>query len=165
HFIRYKYHLIKLWLICVDRRINGGKRWIHDNTEIIEDSELREEYLKSANIVILGARVVNTPAPKIITEKEFRLLPTFATIVDVAIDEGGNCVYSKPTPPSEAPYVVDGRKIYAIPNLPGTVPERSSPLISAAMLPYIKKLVHHLVEGTPLDKCLVNSVITKDSKI
>jgi alanine dehydrogenase len=158
-------------IICVDRKMkNSVCQGYHGKTGvIIEDSELNPEHLASADALILGARVINKPAPKIITEKEAKFLKNGVVIVDVAIDEGGNFYGSIPTAPSEAPFRIYnyGKEIivYSVPNLPGTLPKVSSPLISAAILPYVKRIITHLTEGHNNLGTVKDALITKETKI
>ncbi len=154
-------------IICVDRKINkracrgyNGKSGV-----IIEDSELSPEYLAAAHALILGARVINKPAPKIITENETRFLKSGVIIVDVAIDEGGNFYKSVPTAPSKAPLILKQTMLYSVPNLPGTLPKVSSPLISEAILPYVKRIITRLTEGYNNLGTVKDAIITKETRI
>ncbi len=160
-------------IICVDRKIEKPAcRGYNGKGVIIEDSKLSPEHLASADALILGARVVNKPAPKIITPNERKFLKDGVIIVDVAIDEGGN-FYNSDEPvavaPSKAPLKIpnNGKEIvlYPVPNLPGTLPEVSSPLISEAIAPYVKRIITHLTEGYSNLGAVKDAVITKETKI
>lgn len=158
-------------IICVDRKIEKPVcKGYNGKGIIIESSELSREHLASADALILGARVINKPAPKIITANEACMLNDGAVIVDVAIDEGGNFFMSHPVAPSKSPlYYVNYNKakivVYSVPNLPGTLPKVSSPLISEAIAPYVKRIITHLTEGYSNLGTVKDAVITKETKI
>ncbi|MCL4437668.1 hypothetical protein M1513_01355 [Patescibacteria group bacterium] len=174
-------------IICVDRKIKKPdcKGYYGRTGVIVEDSELNSEHLASADAIILGARVVNKPAPKIITGKEVEFLKNGAIIVDVAIDEGGNFYMSVPVAPSKAPLnleciglnyrkekenvIINAEEkniiLYSVPNLPGTLPKVSSPLISEAITPYVKRIITHLTESYNNLGTVKDAVITKETQI
>ncbi|MBI2056583.1 MAG: hypothetical protein HYT37_04395 [Candidatus Sungbacteria bacterium] len=96
------------------------------------------ELSKKADLLICCAFDRLFGAPKIITHAMAQGMRKSALIVDVAIDEGGNCDFSKATTPAHPIFPLsNGVRIYALPNLPGMVPRSSSPRLSNAALPYI----------------------------
>lgn len=65
-----------------------------------------------------------------------------AIIVDVAIDQGGCCEYSRPTTHSNPTYVVDGVIFYCVANIPGAVARTSSAALNNATLPLTRALAN-----------------------
>lgn len=93
---------------------------------------------KKVNVVICAAFDPLFGAPKLVSYTMAQNMKRSALIIDIAIDEGGNCDFSKPTIPAEPIYTLpNGVRVYALPNLPGMVPRSSSPCLSKAVLPYI----------------------------
>lgn len=93
---------------------------------------------KKVNLLICAAFDPIFGAPKLVSHKTVQDMKQDAFIVDIAIDEGGNCEDSKPTTPENPIYALpNGVRIYALPNLPGMVPRSSSPRLSKSVLPYI----------------------------
>lgn len=120
--------------------------------------------LDSTDAIILAAKINNKnvpTAPIIIGKEEFALIKPKTIIVDIAIDEGGNCIYSKPSP---NPYWYQNILIYAIPNLPGAVSKSSTPRLSKAVLPYVIKTIQGIIENNyPVE--IKKALITKNTSL
>lgn len=96
------------------------------------------EFAVQADLVICAAVDPFFGPPKLITREVAQDMKKHALIIDIAIDEGGNCEFSKPTTPENPIFTLpNGVRVYALPNLPGMVPRSSSPRLSKAILPYI----------------------------
>lgn len=97
------------------------------------------QFAVQADLVICAAVDPFFGSPKLITREVAWEMKKHALIIDVAIDEGGNCEFSQPTT-SEHPIFSmpeGGPRVLALPNLPGIVPRSSSPSLSSAALPHI----------------------------
>lgn len=80
-------------------------------------------------------------APKLITRKLLAELRD-VVIVDVVIDEGGNCEASLPRIPEDPVLRFPNKVIlYSVPNMPGTVSRSSSRRFSDAVYPFAKALL------------------------
>lgn len=78
--------------------------------------------LPEMDIVFLGALVPSKLAPVLITEEMVRLMKPGSVIVDLSIDQGGNCALS-PQGGSEVRY---GVTLFGVKNIPGMLPESAS---------------------------------------
>jgi NAD(P) transhydrogenase subunit alpha len=74
------------------------------------------------DIVFLSALVPSRIAPILITEDMVKAMKPGAAIVDISIDQGGNCEI---TPPGEVE-VKHNVTLIGIKNIPGMLPESSS---------------------------------------
>jgi H+-translocating NAD(P) transhydrogenase subunit alpha len=87
----------------------------------IEREHLRET-IKKMDIVFLSALVPGKLAPIIITEEMVKEMNPGAVIVDISIDQGGNCDI---TPPGDIK-VKHGVTIQGVKNIPGHIPTSST---------------------------------------
>lgn len=89
---------------------------------ILQERAKLAEILPQMDIVFLSALVPSKIAPVLITEEMVRLMKPGSAIVDVSIDQGGNCEI---TPPGTVERKHDVTLI-GIKNIPGLIPESSS---------------------------------------
>lgn len=87
-----------------------------------KEREKLESVLPTMDIVFLSALVPSKVAPVLITEEMVRKMKPGSVIVDISIDQGGNCAI---TPPGETK-VLHGVTVIGIKNIPGMIPESSS---------------------------------------
>lgn len=92
------------------------------------------EVLPEMDIVFLSALVPNRRAPILVTENMVKSMKPGSTIVDISIDQGGNCDIT-PHGTSETKH---GVLIHGIKNIPGHIPETSTRMFA--------KNVYHLVD-------------------
>ncbi|MBI4189738.1 MAG: Re/Si-specific NAD(P)(+) transhydrogenase subunit alpha [Betaproteobacteria bacterium] len=110
--------------------------------EMGEDYKKRQgalvgERIKQADIVITTALIPGRPAPVLVTEDMVRAMKPGSVIVDMAVEQGGNC------PLSELDQIVvkHGVHIIGIANLPGLVAADSSALYARNLLTFLNLLV------------------------
>jgi NAD(P) transhydrogenase subunit alpha len=105
-----------------------SKEWLEK-----EQAALKQRVIES-DIVICSALVPNRKAPILITEEMVKAMKPGSVLVDISIDQGGNCALT------EAGEVVTrhGVTIIGIKNLPGMIPASSTWMFS--------QNVYHLLE-------------------
>ena len=86
-----------------------------------ERQELKE-IVSSVDIIILCALVPGKLAPVLVTEEMVKSMKNGSVIVDVAIDQGGNCACTKPGEVT----IIHGVSIDGTKNIPAMVPESST---------------------------------------
>ncbi len=101
------------------------------------------EALPKMDIVFLSALVPSKIAPVLITEEMLKTMKPGSVIVDISIDQGGNCAV---TPPGTME-VIHGVTVIGIKNIPGMLPEASSWMFAQNMF----NLVKYLVKGDALE--------------
>lgn len=94
------------------------------------EQALFEELCPTVDIVICTALVPGREAPRLITEKAVRSMKPGSVIVDLAVEQGGNCALSKV---GEA-VRVDGTTILGWTNLPARMPADASRLYAKNVL-------------------------------
>ncbi len=92
------------------------KEWLMHEREAIKDS------LKDMDIVFLSALIPGKLAPVIITDEMVKNMKPGSVIVDISIDQGGNCEITKPGEIiTENNVIIEGIK-----NIPGMIPTSST---------------------------------------
>lgn len=106
-----------------------------------KQKEAVDKSLFKADLVITTALVPGRKAPLLITEDQVKQMKFGSVIVDMAVEQGGNCELS------EAGKIVEkhGVKIVGIPNLPSTLSTNASELFAKNLVTY---LLHLAPEGS-----------------
>lgn len=92
------------------------EEWLKKEIEAIKP------VVKDADIIILTALIPGKQAPVLITEEMVKSMTPGSVIIDIAIDQGGNCALTKPG----EEIVVDGVTISGVKNIPGMMPTSST---------------------------------------
>jgi len=118
--------------------------------------------LQEADIVILSGLVPGEVAPILVSEEMVAKMKPGSVIVDVAIDQGGNCAIT------DAGKVVTkhGVVINGLQNIPGRMAVHSTWLYANNMYYYVENLFKKGVGVIDFDDEIVqNSLVTRDGKI
>ncbi len=114
------------------------------------------------DIMILSALVPGSLAPVIVTEEAVASMKPGSVIIDIAIDQGGNCALSKPG----QDVVKHNVRICGVQNLPGRMPMQSSWLYANNMYYYIENLFKNgSVTPDFSDQIAQSSLVTRGGKI
>ena len=117
--------------------------------------EIVTRHVAQAHVVITTALVPGKPAPKLVTEEMLGEMRRGAVVVDLAIEQGGNCERS------EADQTVrhDGVTILAPSNLPASMPEDASTLYARNVHALLELLEPEAGEGeeTPPEGLVVDT--------
>lgn len=116
----------------------------------------------SADVVITSALVPGEVAPILITEEMVASMRPGSVIVDVSVDQGGNC---EVTVPAEA-VEVHGVTVMGYINIPGALPVHSSWLYAKNMLEFMRNLFKN-GPGEPDwdDEIVRHALVTRDGTI
>lgn len=101
--------------------------------------ELIHKHISAADIVISTANIPGKKAPVLIDENSVNAMHTGAVIVDLASEQGGNCVLTK----DNAMLEHNGVRIIGNSCLAGDMPFASSQLLSSNYLAFIKHLLEY----------------------
>jgi NAD(P) transhydrogenase subunit alpha len=93
---------------------------------IQKQQEILTNRLKLADVVITTALIPGRPAPRLITAAMVQAMKQGAVIVDLAVEQGGNCELSE----AGKTVVKHGVKIIGEANLPATLPYDASTLFA-----------------------------------
>lgn len=127
-----------------------------------KQAALIAETIKKQDIAITTALIPGRPAPKLISEEMVRSMKPGSVIVDLAVEQGGNCALSKPGEVVE----VDGVTIVGLRNLPSRIAADASSLYAKNLLNY---LAPHVKDGAfaldEADEIVKASLVTKDGAV
>ncbi len=124
--------------------------------------EIVTQHLSHANAAVTTALVPGKPAPRLITAEMVHKMRPGAVIVDLAVEQGGNCELSR------ADEVVreGGVTILAPSNLAATMPEDASTLYARNVLALLDLMVKEGAIGLDLeDEVLAGSLLTHGGEI
>ena len=129
---------------------------------LVKERQTLSQSVSLADIVILTALIPGKLAPVLITEEMVKSMKTGSVIVDVAIDQGGNCEIS------EAARLVTkyGVNIDGTLNIPSMLPRSSTWMFASN----VYNLLAYLIKDGKVnlnmdDEIIVSSLVTKDGKI
>ena len=118
--------------------------------------------VEEADIIILSALVPGEMAPVLITEDMVRQMRAGSVIVDVSIDQGGNCAVAE----AGKEVVKYDVCICGSENIPGSVAMDSSRLYATNMVEYVKNLFKQGTDVMDLDDDIVQqSIVTHQGRI
>lgn len=121
-----------------------------------------KEIIAKADIVFCSALVLGKVAPVLIDEEMLKLMPKGSCIVDISIDQGGNCSLTTPGKKD----IKHGVIIEGIKNIPGLLPTSSTWMFSHNiynMFKYIYK--QGKIELDINDEIIKSVLVTKDHRI
>ncbi|NLB55934.1 MAG: NAD(P) transhydrogenase subunit alpha, partial [Lentisphaerae bacterium] len=133
-----------------------SERWLEH-----ERSALAPE-IATSDIVILAALVPGAVAPQLVTEESVKMMKPGSVIVDIAVDQGGNCSVTKAGEVS----VLHDVTIVGIKNIPGHMARSAAWLFGRNM----SSLLLYLAEDGKLpldmsDEIVASSLVTKEGEI
>ena len=130
--------------------------------QLAAQQKVVREKVVAADAVITTALVPGRPAPKLITEDMVKEMREGAVIVDLAVEQGGNCELSK----SGDMVVAHGVTIVGHPNMPAATPADASLLYSRNIQTLLLSL---LKDGEivldPEDEILDGALLTHNGEV
>ena len=114
-----------------------------------------------ADIVICSALVPGAVAPLLVTRDMVRSMRPGSVIVDVSIDQGGNCELTQ----AGTDIVVNDVTISGIQNIPGRLPVHASWLYAENLYRYVEHLLGRAVMPDLTDEIIAGSLVTMDRRI
>lgn len=132
------------------------QEWLEKEIEAIKP------VVKDADVIILTALIPGKEAPVLITKEMVESMAPGSVIIDVAIDQGGNCELTK----AGDEIVVDGVTISGIKNIPGKMPSSSTDMFAKNIYNLLAYLSDNGEIKLDMDDPIVKSSLTTiDKKI
>jgi alanine dehydrogenase len=114
-----------------------------DRVQTVYSSESSlARFCKDADLVISAVLVPGAKAPTIFTREIIKSMPSGSVFVDISIDQGGSAETSHATSLEEPVYMEYDVIHYAVPNMPAQTARTSTMALTAATLPYIRKIAN-----------------------
>jgi NAD(P) transhydrogenase subunit alpha len=129
-----------------------------------KQAALVADHIKAQDIVVTTALIPGRKAPVLVTEDMVRTMKPGSVIVDMAVEQGGNC------PLSEVGKVVEshGVKIVGPANLPAELPTDASSLFARNLLNFITPMVDKETKALKIDlddEVVKGTLVTRDGQI
>ncbi len=129
---------------------------------IIKEREKLREVIKDMDVVFCSALVPGKIAPILITEDMVKEMPNGSVIVDISIDQGGNCEI---TPPGTTE-VRHGVTLIGIKNIPGMLPTSSTWMFAHNVYNLVKFLTKNgKIELDMADEIVKSILVSIDGKV
>ena len=129
-----------------------------------KQAELISKTISSQDIVICTALIPGKKAPTLITEEHVKSMKPGSVIIDLAAENGGNCISTKVGETA----TVNGVSIYGESNITSSISQDASALYSKNLFNFFNLLVNQESNEVDIDwedEIVVNTLITKDGKI
>ncbi len=129
---------------------------------LLKEHEILLGVAPQMDVLFLSALIPGKRAPILITEEIVKSMQPGSTIVDVAIDQGGNCEITEPGTIVEK----HGVNIIGMLNIPGTIPTSSTWMFANNIYHYLANLVEDgQVKLDTTDGIIASSLVTRDRKL
>ncbi|NLA71901.1 MAG: NAD(P) transhydrogenase subunit alpha [Clostridiaceae bacterium] len=121
-----------------------------------EERKILAEHVKNMDIIFLSALVPGKLAPTLITEEMVKSMKPGSAIVDISIDQGGNCAITPPGTIEVKHHVT----LIGIKNIPGLLPTSSTWMFSQNVYNLLKYLIKDDQIYLDMDDPIIQSSLT-----
>lgn len=129
---------------------------------LLKEREALKDTISKMDIIFLSALVPGKLAPIILTEDMVKTMNPGSVIVDISIDQGGNCEITTPGVRD----VKHGVVIEGIKNIPGMLPVSATTMFASNVYNLVNYLIKNGVISLDLNDEIVSSIlVTMDGKI
>lgn len=141
---------------------SGGYAKSLDSDWLETEQRTIAPYLADADVVILSALVPGEVAPVLITGEMISSMKPGSVVMDISVDQGGNCEVTEPGRFIEK----SGVHICGIQNIPGRMAVHASWLYANNMYYYVENLFKNKNQAIDLeDEIVKSSLVTHDAVI
>ncbi len=140
----------------------GGYALALSPENLAKERAILAEVVKNMDIIFLSALVPGKLAPVLITEEMVKSMKPGSVIVDISIDQGGNCAITPPGTTEQKHNVT----IIGIKNIPGLLPTSSTWMFAQNILHLVKYLIKDDKVVMDFDDPIIKSALTTyDDKV
>jgi NAD(P) transhydrogenase subunit alpha len=129
-----------------------------------QQAALVADTIKKQDIVITTALIPGRKAPLLVTAEMVHSMKPGSVIVDLAVEQGGNCALSKLGEVAE----VNGVKIVGYPNMPSRIAVDASNLYARNLLNFLTPLIDKETKALKInreDEIVKATLLTKDGAV
>ncbi|MDO4708155.1 MAG: NAD(P) transhydrogenase subunit alpha [Porphyromonadaceae bacterium] len=139
----------------------GYARTLPEEVLVAERAKLAE-VIKDMDIVFCSALIPGKVAPILITEEMVRQMKPGSVIVDISIDQGGNCSIT----PAGTRQMKHGVVLQGIKNIPGMLPKSATWMFAQNMYNLVKYLIKDGAIHLNMDDEICSGIlVTRDGKV
>jgi NAD(P) transhydrogenase subunit alpha len=121
-----------------------------------------KDLVKNSDIIILSALILGKKAPILVTEEMVKSMAPGSVIIDISIDQGGNC---ECTPPGKVE-VIHGISIDGTKNIPGSIPTSSTWMFSQNIFNFLANIASDgKIKLDRNDEIVESCLVTIDKEI
>ncbi len=132
------------------------KEWYEQEREILAP------HVEQSDAVILSALIPGEVAPKIIDEPMVKKMKKGSVIVDIAVDQGGNCTLTR----CGEEFDYEGVTISGIMNIPATLPVDATNMFAQSAYNFLAYLLDNgSVKTDTNDEIIQSTMVTHDGRI
>jgi len=143
-------------------KVEGGYAKDVSAEYLQKQKEAVNKSLAQADLVITTALVMGRKAPVLVTAEQVKLMKLGSVIVDMAVEQGGNCELSE----LDKTVVKHGVTIIGQSNLPGTLPQNASELYAKNIYNFLTHLsTKDAFKWDLADEITKGTLITHQGKI
>jgi alanine dehydrogenase len=99
------------------------------------------EAVMDADLLIGAVLLPGAAAPRLVSREQVAQMRRGSVIADIAVDQGGCIATTRPTTYDAPTFVEEGVTHFCVTNMPGAVPRSATQALTAAMLPYLLRLL------------------------
>lgn len=110
-------------------------------TALIPTEASVSEAVARADLLIGAVLLPGAAAPRVVRRSQVASMQPGSVIVDISVDQGGCIETTRATTYDDPTYVEERVQHFCVTNMPGAVPRSATQALSAAMLPYLLKLL------------------------
>ncbi len=127
-----------------------------------KEKELLAPHVEQSDAVILTALVPGEVAPKIVDETMVSKMKKGSVIVDIAVDQGGNCTLTR----CGEEYNYEGITISGIMNVPATLPVDATNMFAQSTYNFFAYIIENgTVKTDTTDEIVESTLVTHEGKI
>ena len=127
-----------------------------------KEREALAPHVADSDVIILTALVPGEKAPILIDEAMIKSMKKGSVIVDISIDQGGNCQLTR----AGEEYYHEGVLISGLANIPATLASDSTSMFAQNVWHYLSHIVKEgKVDRDAEDQIIRESLVTRDGKI
>jgi alanine dehydrogenase len=110
-------------------------------TTLMPERSAIDNALAQADLLVGAVLITGAAAPRVVDRAQVAAMQEGSVIVDIAVDQGGCIETTRPTGYDDPTYTDEGVVHFCVTNMPGAVPRSATQALSAAMLPYLLRLI------------------------
>lgn len=149
--------------VPADKAIGEGGYAKELSEDLLErEREILADKVEDLDLIVLTALIPGKVAPVLITEEMVKKLKPGSVIVDIAIDQGGNCEITEPGKIVEK----HGVTIIGTKNIPGHLPKSATSLFSKNVTKFISYVVEDAeIDINSEDEIISSTLVTDGEKV
>ncbi len=141
---------------------NGNAYELSENEKNQQQQELAN-YIANADVLITTASIMGKVAPKIISRNMVNMMKKGSVIVDLAAEDGGNCILTKPG----KTITHQGIIIHGPLNVTSQMPSHASKMYAKNLFNFMSLLIDDKSDYVPNfeDEVVIGALLTKDGEV